>query len=144
MTVIRVPMTRTPSSIGIGTRRVPPFAGEVLDVDLQAGGRGIASCRPEFISGQIEFEFRRLEGDGYLRGRDVHGVAEGLADHWGEITAVRPFRDGNTRSQSAFVTLLSGSAGWSIQRPDVDPSYGSPTSLSSTARPCLPPGGPPA
>lgn len=99
---------------------VYPFAGEVRDVDVQAGGTGIAYCRPEFLADQTEFEFRRLENDGFLRGRDVHSFAEGLADHWGEITALHPFRDGNTRSQSAFVSMLANRAGFTIQWSQID------------------------
>lgn len=45
-----------------------------------------------------------------------------LAYHWGELTALHPMRDGNTRSQSAFVTQLAAAAGYRIdwERVDVD------------------------
>ncbi|NQX26043.1 Fic family protein [Microbacteriaceae bacterium VKM Ac-2854] len=99
---------------------VYPFAGDLRDVDVQALGAGIAYCRPAFLEEQAAFEFRRLENDGYLQERNAQDFAAGLADHWGEITALHPFRDGNTRSQSAFVTQLAARAGWTLQWSAVD------------------------
>lgn len=99
---------------------VYPFAGVLRDVDVQAGGTGIAYCRPEFLVEQIEKEFQRLEDEDWIFGRDRRDFAEGLADHWGEITALHPFRDGNTRSQSAFVTMLANRAGFTLRWSEMD------------------------
>lgn len=45
-----------------------------------------------------------------------------LAYRWGELTALHRMSDGNTRSQSAFVTQLAAAAGYRIdwERVDVD------------------------
>lgn len=83
-------------------------------------------------------EFRRLENDGYLRGRDGHGFAEGLADHWGEITALDPFRGGNTRSQSAFVSMLANRAGFTIQWSQIDVDMLRSLRLEAVARSSTP------
>lgn len=37
-----------------------------------------------------------------------------LADHWGYLSLIHPFRDGNTRSQSLFVLVLAEAAGHPI------------------------------
>ena len=100
--------------------KVLPFAGEIRDVDTVAGGTGIAYCRPEFIVGMAADIDRGLQQDGYLRGLPTREFADRLGYHWGEITALHPMRDGNTRSQSAFVTQLAAAAGYSIEWKQVD------------------------
>lgn len=40
---------------------------------------------------------------------------------WGEVTAIHPFRDVNTRSQFMFFNQLAAEAGWVIDWTRVDP-----------------------
>lgn len=97
-----------------------PFAGKLRDVDAQATGVGIPYCRPEFISEMARGIDVGLRADNYLRGMGHDAFAQRLAHHWGELTALHPMRDGNTRSQSAFVTQLAEGAGYSIEWKAVD------------------------
>ena len=53
----------------------------------------------------------KLEGEDYLRGGDPADFASRLAERWADLTAIHPFRDGNTRSQSAGVSLITERAG---------------------------------
>lgn len=58
--------------------------------------------------------FAGIAEDNFLLNLDHDAFAERLAYHWGELTALHPFRDGNTRSQSAFFDQLATQAGWKI------------------------------
>jgi len=57
--------------------------------------------------------FGAIARDDFLRGMDHDTVADRLAYHWGETTALHPFRDGNTRTQRLYFHQLTTEAGWS-------------------------------
>ena len=99
-----------------------PFTGQLRDVDAQATGVGIPYCRPEFIPEMVRFIDAGLLRDNYLRNMSQDQFSARLAHHWGELTALHPMRDGNTRSQSAFVSQLASAAGYQVDwtRVDVD------------------------
>ncbi|WP_420367161.1 Fic/DOC family protein [Curtobacterium sp. L1-20] len=101
---------------------VPGIAGQIRDVDVQATGTGIPYCRPEYIDANLSTLFGKLEREDYLTGLDADTFADRLADRWGELSAIHPFRDGNTRSQSAYVGAVAERAGHPIawERVDVD------------------------
>ena len=101
---------------------VPGIAGRIRDVDVQATGTGIPYCRPEYIDANLTTLFRKLEREDYLTGLDANTFAERLADRWGELSALHPYRDGNTRSQSTYVSAIAERAGHPIdwERVDVD------------------------
>lgn len=102
--------------------RVLPWAGQLRDVDAQATGAGIAYCRPAYIEDSLDSLFGRLGRENYLAGLGRREFADKLAERWGELSAIHPFRDGNTRSQAAYVTGLAVRAGHPIdwQRVDVE------------------------
>jgi cell filamentation protein len=93
---------------------VPGIAGRIRDVDVQATGTGIPYCRPEYIEANLTTLFRKLEREDYLAGLDTDTFAERLADRWGELSALHPYRDGNTRSQSTYVSAIAERAGHPI------------------------------
>ncbi len=101
---------------------VPGIAGRLRDVNAQAVGTGVVYARPEYIQDSLSQLFDQLGREDYLTGLDVETFATRLADHWGDLTAIHPFRDGNTRSQSCYVTVLAERAGHPIdwRRIDVD------------------------
>lgn len=101
-------------------REILPFAGELRDVDTQADRSGIVYCRPDYIPAALDAAFAKLRRHSYLAGLDAPTFADGLADHWGELSAIHPFRDGNTRSQCAYVSALAESAGHPIRWSAVD------------------------
>ncbi|MDO4143667.1 cell filamentation protein, partial [Clavibacter michiganensis] len=51
---------------------------------------------------------------------DVDTFTERLADRWGELSAIHPWRDGNTRSQSMYVSALAQRAGHPIDWASID------------------------
>ncbi|MCY1692893.1 Fic/DOC family protein [Curtobacterium sp. SL109] len=101
---------------------VPGIAGRIRDVDVQATGTGIPYCRPEYIDANLATVFGKLEREDYLTGLDAETFADRLADRWGELSAIHPYRDGNTRSQSTYVSAIAERAGHPIdwERVDVD------------------------
>ncbi|UDM20532.1 Fic/DOC family protein [Clavibacter michiganensis] len=101
---------------------LPTIAGRIRDVDVQATGTGIPYCRPDFIEANLDTLFRKLEREDYLTGLDPDTFTERLAARWGELSAIHPWRDGNTRRQSVYVAALAQRAGHPIDwaRIDVD------------------------
>jgi len=101
-------------------RLVPGIAGRIRDVDVQATGTGIPYCRPDYIEANLSTLFRKLEREDYLNGLDADTFTERLADRWGELSAIHPYRDGNTRSQSAYITALAERAAHPIDWQSID------------------------
>lgn len=103
-------------------RILPGIAGQLRDVNVQAIGTGVAYARPEYIQDSLSQLFDQLGREHYLTALDAETFASALADRWGDLTAIHPYRDGNTRSQSFYVTVLAERAGHPIdwQRIDVD------------------------
>lgn len=95
--------------------RLFDWAGRVRDVDTVAGGTGIVYARPQFIDQNLADMFRLLGEDKTLMVTDSPDeFAASLANHWGYLSLIHPFRDGNTRSQSLFLSNLSRAAGHPI------------------------------
>ncbi len=74
-----------------------------------------------FITAEADRVFTALAQANHLQGLDRDAFAQGLATAWGDITAVHPFRDVNTRSQFVFFNQLTAEAGWMIDWAAVDP-----------------------
>lgn len=96
------------------------WAGEIRTTDTQAMGTGVAHCRPEFIEAFAAEVFARIAADDFLLNLDHKTFTQRFSHHWGELTALHPFRDGITRSPSAFLDQLSTRAGWEIQWAHLD------------------------
>ncbi|MCA0180413.1 MAG: Fic family protein [Actinobacteria bacterium] len=96
------------------------WAGELRETDAQATGTGIAYARPEYIPESLRSLFDKLQREDFLTGLDSATFADRLADRWGELSAIHPFRDGNTRSQSAYVSSLAERAGHPIDWAAID------------------------
>lgn len=68
-------------------------------------------CCPEHIRGQMDRLFTALERDRCLSGLDAADFSGRTAHSLGTLNAIHPFRDGNGRSQTAFLLLLARRAG---------------------------------
>lgn len=97
------------------------WGGRLRDTNTGPGGTGIAHCLPEFIPAEASKVFDTLAEEDHLRGRDRAEFSRGLATAWGDITAVHPFRDVNTRSQFTLFNQLAIVAGWVIDWNQIDP-----------------------
>jgi cell filamentation protein len=68
-------------------------------------------CYPEHISVEMNKLFAWLKLNTFLRGLEAEAFAKAASHFLSELNAIHPFRDGNGRSQLAFMALLSAQAG---------------------------------
>ena len=71
-------------------------------------------CYPEHIATQMHTLFADLQRADFLAGLPRNGFADQAAHFLAELNAIHPFREGNGRSQLAFMGLLAASAGHSL------------------------------
>jgi cell filamentation protein len=58
---------------------------------------------------------------GWLIGLKFEPFVERLAHYYGELNAAHPFREGNGRTQRAFLRQLSAAAGYRLEWSQLDP-----------------------
>ena len=96
------------------------WAGEARTVRIGKGGNWF--CYPENLQSHMTVVFSRLERDNYLAGTDRRAFAARAADLLAEINAGHPFREGNGRTQLAFLKLLALNAGIPYDDSALDPA----------------------
>jgi cell filamentation protein len=94
------------------------WAGELRTVPL---GRRVLFCRPEHLAGDGEELFAWLARTGFLRGLERGAFVDGLTELLSDLNALHPFRDGNGRTQRAFVGQLARDAGYPVRWSGMDP-----------------------
>lgn len=80
---------------------------------------GMPHCRVEFLADETASVFRQTAACLPL-GADAEEAVATVAEHWGELTARHPFRDGNSRSQRVFFDLMLREAGHPVDWARVD------------------------
>jgi len=90
-------------------RDVYDWAGEYRTVRISKGDSPF--CYPEYIRREMAKLFAALRRDNNLNGLSAQQFARNAATLLSNLNAIHPFRDGNGRSQMAFVTLLAARAG---------------------------------
>lgn len=93
------------------------WAGEFRTVDI---AKGMYFCRCDAIESEAHRVFGAIAGDNYLVGLGRQVFIAKIADHWGEVNALHPFREGNTRAQRVFFQQLAQVAGWPIDWSKLD------------------------
>ncbi len=93
-------------------RDVYPWAGRLRTVNIAKGNAPFALA--QFVQDETSAVLARLAQDGWLRGVERERFVELLAHYYGELNARHPFRDGNGRTQRAFLRQLSAAAGWRL------------------------------
>jgi cell filamentation protein len=97
---------------------VYPWAGQLRTVLIvKAGG---SFCLPHEIEPTAAAIFGRLAAAGHLRGRDRAAFVDGLTALLAEVNALHPFREGNGRTQRAFLGQLARDAGYRLRWEGVD------------------------
>ncbi len=105
------------------------WAGQLRTVDISKGGD--LFCRPQFIESAAADIFADLADVGHLQGL---GRAEFVADAahlLSGVNSLHPHRDGNGRSQRAFLGALAARAGWEIDWSRLDPARNIAVSIAS-------------
>nr|WP_231375830.1 Fic family protein [Corynebacterium aquatimens] len=69
----------------------------------------------DVLTEAAERQFRRLRQKNLLRDLPFDQFVVELAEIWGEINVIHPFREGNTRTQVVFFSHLTRNAGHELQ-----------------------------
>lgn len=108
----------------VGDSQVGLWAGELRlnAAPMAAIGEGTAVPygREEYMAAGLEDCFGSLSAKNQLVGLQAAEFFEELAEFWGYLTMIHPFRDGNTRSQTAFIDRLALNAGHPIAWAGID------------------------
>ncbi len=86
------------------------WAGKARTIRIAKGGSSF--CYPDYIDGQLDRLFADLRQKRHLVGLPLDDFAREAAHVIAEVNAVHPFREGNGRTQLAFLRLLCLNAGW--------------------------------
>ncbi|WP_226364804.1 Fic family protein [Pseudonocardia sp. ICBG162] len=106
------------------------WAGQLRTVSI---GKGQLFCLPHHLETFADDIFTRLQAQQVLRGRDLDGFVTGLAELLGDINALHPFREGNGRTQRAFLAQLAHDAGYELRWTTMDPAENNRASALSLA-----------
>ena len=93
-------------------RDVYEWAGEMRTVNIAKGTS--VFCAWQYVQDQTSAVLAGLEQDNWLMGVARDRFVELLAHYYGELNACHPFREGNGRTQRAFLRQLSAAAGWRL------------------------------
>jgi cell filamentation protein len=104
------------------------WAGELRTVAI---AKSDPFCLPQHIGSYAAEVFTRLAGADRLRGLSRERFILGLADLLGDINALHPFREGNGRTQRAFVSQLAHDAGHHIDWIRMDPAQNIHASIAA-------------
>lgn len=95
------------------------WAGKYRTVRMSKGPSQF--CYPENIPGEMARLFRELRHDRYGRGLSTNEFAGWVAHVIAELNAIHPFREGNGRTQNAFLVVLALQAGHPVDLTRFDP-----------------------
>lgn len=88
------------------------WAGEFRDIEIWKGGTAFVA--PEGIEYEIDDLCGRIRDAGYFRGMPHDDTANALADAMADLNGIHPFREGNGRTQRAFIGQLALNAGYDL------------------------------
>lgn len=106
------------------------WAGQLRTVSI---GKGQLFCLPQHLEPFAAEVFTNLQRADLLAGRDLEHFVTGLADLLGDINAMHPFREGNGRTQRAFLAQLTRDAGYELRWTAMDPEENNRASRMSLA-----------
>jgi cell filamentation protein len=95
------------------------WAGNTRTVRIAKDGNMF--CYPEYIDAELIKLFDGLRADSCFRNASPEAYAQSAAHFVAELNAIHPFREGNGRTQLAFLTLLSHHAGHPLHLERMDP-----------------------
>lgn len=95
------------------------WAGRYRTVRIDKGGS--AFCYPEHIHNQMQGLFSGLAECGFFVDLPAEAFSSAAAHFLAELNAIHPFREGNGRTQNAFLGLLVARAGHRLNFTRLDP-----------------------
>jgi len=94
------------------------WAGQIRTVNISK--KGTRFTLAENIERQAELIFKRLKDCNYFKGLRHGEFVEEIVDFYCVTNELHPFREGNGRTQRAFLTQLIRNAGYDINFADMD------------------------
>jgi cell filamentation protein len=95
------------------------WAGEPRTIRIGKGGNWF--CYPEYINTEMHRVFAELSAANHYIGVRADVLAAGAAHVLAEINAIHPFREGNGRTQLAFLAMLADNAGYGFNEDKLEP-----------------------
>ncbi|PVY76858.1 cell filamentation protein [Tamilnaduibacter salinus] len=94
-------------------RDIYDWAGECRSVDIAKGETRF--CTAQRIEPEAKKLFDQLAGRNWLEGLSRYALVRELAEFYGELNMVHPFREGNGRAQRLLFEFLIVNAGYEIR-----------------------------
>ena len=107
---------------------VYPWAGEVRTVAI---AKADMFALPQHVESYLGGVLAELPRENYLRGLDRDRTVDRLTHYLAEINASHPFREGNGRTQRAFLGQLARDAGYELDWSRVDAERNIDASIAS-------------
>jgi fido (protein-threonine AMPylation protein) len=95
------------------------WAGMLRTVDMAKDGN--VFCRPQFIESAAADIFRDLAAKRHLRNLPRTEFVATAGELLSAVNSLHPFREGNGRTQRAFLSRMAAQAGWMIDWTLLDP-----------------------
>jgi len=94
------------------------WAGEFREntgrMTKQRDGYAVTYADSAYVNREVGKVFASLAGEQYLQGLDPNTFAERAAHYYGELDAIHPFREGNSRTLRQFASDLALQAGHTL------------------------------
>lgn len=94
------------------------WAGEIRRVDISK--KGTVFCPAAEIEDRAEKIFKRLKAHNFFMDLPKDGFVDEITDFYCVTNALHPFREGNGRTQRAFLTQLIRNAGYAVNFSELD------------------------
>jgi cell filamentation protein len=96
------------------------WAGTYRTIPTSKGGN--LFCRPQFIEREMTRLFGRLKSPDFLFGSAHEAFIRCVSEFLSDLNAIHPFREGNGRTQLAFLHLLALRAGHPLEIERIEPA----------------------
>lgn len=106
------------------------WAGRLRTVSI---GKGQLFCLPQHLDTFAAEVFGKLHRNDLLRGLELDQFVDRLTEVLDDVNALHPFREGNGRTQRAFLTQLAGAAGYELRWTAMDPAENNEASRAALA-----------
>ncbi|WP_303997422.1 Fic family protein [Megamonas hypermegale] len=89
-----------------------PWAGKIRNINISKGNT--IFCMFEYIETMAEDIFDKLDKKNYLKGLTQEEFCRELAELFGDLNILHPFREGNGRTEREFIYHLAKNAGYEL------------------------------
>ena len=98
--------------------RIYNWAGEIRTSKISKGNTQF--CMPNRIEPEAEKEFRKMAAASWFEGYARDALVNAIAESYGSLNVVHPFREGNGRTQRILFEWIIVNAGYEINWWEVD------------------------